>query len=411
MVEELDAALWQLAQSARWFAGRSRGGEPAGVELHDWLVHPSTGVGVRSAVLDVSFRSGEQERYHVPLVYRIPAEAVALELARVMVDSTEFSVGELCDDPRAAGLLLSLLAQDAPGFQRWGEVPTELEARRFTGEQSNTSLFFGDAVMCKVFRRLEDGPNVDVELHAALAGTGTVAEIKGAWRDGDTDLAIFTEALSDPGDGFDLAVEHARGDLDFTAQAHALGATLAQVHASLAERLATGTALGTEVVETLQRRFEAAAGEAPQITQYRHAIADTWDHLPTSIPTQRIHGDCHLGQVLLTRDAWRYVDFEGEPLKTLDERRAPDSPWRDVAGMLRSFCYAAAAASASSTWLAQTRVAFLDGYGLPGVDEKSLLAAFEADKAVYEVIYEQRNRPHLMHVPIDSLNRLAGETR
>ena len=411
MVDGLDAALWQLAQNARWFAGRSRGGTLKGVELGDWLVDPTTGVGVRSAIMDVTFRGGDLERYHVPLVYRPTHEAVAPELVETHVDGQEFSIGELCDDPSAAGLLLSLLADDAPDFQRWGDVPQGLEARRFTGEQSNTSLFFGDALMCKVFRRLEDGPNVDVELHAALAGSGAVAEIHGAWRTGETDLAIFTEALKDPLDGFDLATGHARDDMPFVAQARGLGATLAQVHSTLADRLPTGSSEGASLADTFSRRFESAAAEAPEIVEYRDAVRRTWSALPSALSTQRIHGDCHLGQVLLSQDEWRYVDFEGEPLKTLAERREPDSRWRDVAGMLRSFDYAAAAGGASETWLAECREAFLDGYGAPTAEETALLAAFEADKAVYEVIYERRNREHLVHVPIDSLNRLAGETR
>ncbi len=411
MVEGLDAALWQLAQNARWFAGRSRGGNLAAVELYDWLVSPSTGVGVRSAIMDVTFGDGSQERYHVPLVYRPVGESVAPELVSTRLEDQEFSIGELCDDPAAAGLLLSLLQSDAPGFQRWGDVPTDLPARRFTGEQSNTSLFFGDALMCKIFRRLEDGANVDVELHAALAGTGAVAEIHGAWRAGDTDLAIFTEALKNPMDAFDLATEHARDARSFAKQAHGLGSTLARVHATLAERLGVGTSDGAALAATFSRRFGAAAQEAPEIVQYHGAVAATWDALPSSLDTQRIHGDCHLGQVLLSDGEWRYVDFEGEPLKTLDERREPDSRLRDVAGMLRSFDYAAAAGGASASWLSECREAFLDGYGAPDEDEKALLASFEADKAIYEVIYERRNRPHLMHVPIDSLNRLAGETR
>ncbi len=411
MAENLNAALWRLTQDARWFAGRSRGGTLEDVELLDWLIPPSTGTGLRSAILDVGFRNGQHERYHVPLVYRPRDETVAPELTTTDLEGREFSIGELCDDPAAAGQLLSLLAKEAPGFQRWGDVPHNLPGRRFTGEQSNTSLFFGDALMCKVFRRLEDGPNVDVELHAALAGTGAVAEIHGAWRAGNTDLAIFTEALVDPQDGFDLATESARSNTSFTGEARDLGATLARVHETLTHRLATGHTDGASLAATFRRRYEAAAEEAPEILSFRDAIASTWSTLPHSLETQRIHGDCHLGQVLLSQGDWRYVDFEGEPLKTLAERREPDSRWRDVAGMLRSFDYAAAAGDAPPAWLSQCRAAFVEGYGAPSPDEEALLAAFEADKAVYEVIYERRNREHLVHVPMDALNRLAGEQR
>lgn len=410
MATDLDHALWQLAQGARWFGGRSRGGALDSVTLGDWLVHPSTGVGIRSAILNVTFGSGELEHYHVPLVQRPVHEAVAPELTMTEFDGQAVSVGELCDDPDAAGLLLALLRDEAPGFERWGEVPVGAPGRRFTGEQSNTSLFFGDQLVCKVFRRLEDGPNVDVELHRALAGTGAVAEIHGAWRDGDTDLAIVTEALKHPLDGYDLACDHARDNASFNAHARALGRTLSRVHRTLAERLDTGTADSASLRNTLGRRFDAAAAEAPEVEPHREAIRRTWGSLPATFETQRIHGDCHLGQVLLSEGQWRYVDFEGEPLKTLDERRDPDSRWRDVAGMLRSFDYAAAAGNASAQWLDECRAAFLEGYGTPAAGEQGLLNAFEADKAVYEVIYERRNRPHLIHVPIDSLNKLEEGT-
>ena len=410
-VGDLTHALWDLAQEARWFAGRSRGGHAESVTLGEWIMPLSSGTGLRSAILDVVFASGEQERYHVPLVYRPVGEGIAPELATTNIDGEHYSVGELCDDPAAAGLLLDLLASDAPGFERWGQVPVGLPARRFTGEQSNTSLFFGDQLVCKVFRRLENGPNVDVELHRALAGTGAVAEIHGAWRDGATDLAIFTEALPEPLDGYDLACEHAREATSFVQHATALGSTLARVHRTLADQLGTGTADAEALTTVFGQRFDAAASEVAELEPYRVAVQRTWGALPKTFTTQRIHGDCHLGQVLLSAGEWRYVDFEGEPLKTLEERRQPDSRWRDVAGMLRSFDYAAAAGNATPEWLAECRSAFLGGYGTPGRDVQGLLDAFEADKAVYEVIYERRNRPHLMQVPIDSLNRLAGETR
>lgn len=410
MSDDLNTALWGLAQGARWFGGGSRSSTLDSVHLDDWLVHPSTGIGIRSAFLTVLFDGGGAERYHVPLVLRPPHEAVAPELATTTLDGQTFSIGELSDDPDAAGLLLALLRDEAPGFERWGEVPVGAPGRRFTGEQSNTSLFFGDQLVCKVFRRLEDGPNVDVELHRALAGTGAAAEIHGAWRSGETDLGIITEALAEPEDGYDLACARARSNSSFEDHATSLGSTLALVHQTLAERLPTGTGDSAALARTLADRFDAAAVEAPEVGEFREAIARTWDALPATFTTQRIHGDCHLGQVLLSGGQWRYVDFEGEPLKCLEERRQPDSKWRDVAGMLRSFDYAAAAGDAPASWLRACRAAFLEGYGSPGPQEQGLLAAFEADKAVYEVIYERRNRPQLIHVPIDFLHTLEEGT-
>lgn len=142
---------------------------------------------------------------------------------------------------------------------------------------------------------------------------------------------------------------------------------------------------------------------------------------------QRIHGDLHLGQTLRTSLGWKLVDFEGEPAKDLGERRLPDSPWRDVAGMLRSFDYAARAvardlasteeeaaqiAYRSEEWIRRNATAFLDGYvehrGRPlSADEQALVAAYVADKAIYEAAYEARHRPAWLAIPLAALHKLA----
>ena len=126
-----------------------------------------------------------------------------------------------------------------------------------------------------------------------------------------------------------------------------------------------------------------------------------------------MHGDFHLGQTLRTPSGWKIIDFEGEPAKTLAERAAPDSVWRDVAGMLRSFDYAAASlpGPASGGWAAECREAFLEGYAggpLPPADA-ALLAPYEADKAIYEVIYEVRNRPDWVAIPMAAVAGLARD--
>ncbi|AQX14708.1 hypothetical protein BCR15_02765 [Tessaracoccus lapidicaptus] len=382
MSADLTRRLWDLAVASRWFSGRS--GRPVDVELGPWA-----GEDLRPAVLVVEFGDGHRERFHVPLLYR-DGEPV-----------------DACDD---GGVLLRALHDGAPGFERYRDVPADLPARRYAGEQSNTSVFFGDELLVKVFRRLEPGRSVDVELHEALAGSGVVAELYGAWVWDGTDLAVFLEALHDPTDGYVLACDFAREGRDFTGHARALGEALATVHHTLAERLPTATIDGAALARESRERFATVAAEVPEVRPFADAVDAVFAEIADDeLPAQRVHGDCHLGQVLLSEGGWRYVDFEGEPLKSMEERRRPDSPLRDVAGMLRSFAYARAAGDASADWLADCRAAFLAGYGLPTDAQDPVLAAYETDKAGYEAVYEARFRPELLTVPLAHLASLVTE--
>jgi predicted trehalose synthase len=301
-------------------------------------------------------------------------------------------------------------------------------SRVLTGEQSNTSIVVDEdgapTIMVKLFRVLHHGENPDVTVQRALSQGGSpfvprfLGSVEGEWPDparrprvarGTT--AFAQEFLPGVRDGWSIAVEAARDGRDFTAAAHDLGVAVAGVHAALAAALPSRPGRSTDAaaaVAAWHRRLAIAVAEVPAIaersdaiqTVYQTAFARRWPRL------QRIHGDLHLGQVLaVPAGGWRLVDFEGEPLRPMRERALPDLPLRDVAGMLRSFEYASAVGAAPdpARWAAACRHAFLDAYqqdAPAAAFDAGLLRALQLDKAVYEAIYEARNRPDWLPIPL-----------
>lgn len=398
--------LLAYATGTRWF-----GSQPARLldtSVSRWWVAPRgrDHVGVRSAFLDVSF-GAEPLRFHIPLGYVAPGTSESTALAQESIDGLEYDVVDATDDHRCRLALFQALADGGDGFEVVRAFsPEGLATRRFGGEQSNTTIVLGDAVMMKVFRRVATGPNPDIECHRALAGSGTVAALYGRWHHDDQDLALAVELLAEPVDGYVTALDAASAGRDFRDDAAALGTTLARVHRSLAETLGTSTLDGAWLSTHLKLRLDEAIAEAPELASFRTTFEEQYEAISSiSLPAQRIHGDCHLGQAISSRGSWYFVDFEGEPLVPLEQRRRPDLAVRDVAGMLRSFGYAAA--SGSATWLADCRAAFLEGYGPLSTGENQVLRALEIDKACYEVRYERRYRPHLLDVPMSFLKNLA----
>jgi len=228
-------------------------------------------------------------------------------------------------------------------------------------------------------------------------------------------------------DAWRVALRAATTGTDFTAAARELGEATAHIHVSLARALGTtppSEGARRELVGAVRARYFGALGEVPALAVHERAIHRVIDELDRHewADLQRVHGDYHLGQVLHVPDrGWVAVDFEGEPLRPLSERVRPDLALRDVAGMLRSFDYAGGSVElghpgvSARAWVQECRVAFLDGYAsvarLDLAAAAPVIRALELDKALYEVVYEARNRPTWLGIPTTAIDRLIAESK
>lgn len=446
---EVAGQLLRHVTGARWFGGKGRRATVVSVTPLPWLTElpasaDGAGPAVRMEVLEVAYLDGTGPRdfYQLAVAYR-PAPDPDLQHAEI----GRWSDAELgpvvaydaTQDPAASAVLLRALLDERRLSGDGAEVAFHLSAAEgltpdlepsvFRGQQSNTSVMFGEVAMLKLFRRLELGRNLDIEVHDALSRTGMadVARLFGwaeaSWTTTDpatggsttvsADLAMVVEKLVEATDGWDRALHALQAGTSFAAEAHALGAALAETHAALRQAFPTGRQAGTDVAAVMADRLSSARAVAPALEEYAPELQQVFDALGAGdLAVQRVHGDFHLGQTLHTPGGWKIIDFEGEPVKTLAERAAPDSVWRDIAGMLRSFGYAEASVPGpgSQAWATECREAFLTGYAGGPLDpaDAATLRAYEADKAVYEVVYEVRNRPEWVAIPLAALAALTG---
>lgn len=456
----------------RWFAGKGREFTVSRVAPLPWLdgAHRPPGhIRSRVELVTVAFSDGTTDTYQVPVGY-LPQSDPGLEHALIgVVDLPDLGqvvaydgvyVRELTN-----GLLEGFIATHESSVVRerggvefhtveGGGLPDPSAVGSvMSAEQSNTSIVYGESAILKLFRRVSEGDNPDIEIHDALtrAGFENVAPLlgwlRGSWSGpGEerrtADLGMLQVFLRTATDGWDLALASVRdlldeGDLhpaevggDFASESERLGVTVAAMHHELARLFPSGSAPeqdGATLAGTMQARLDDAVHVVPDLTSFRDRLGARFERLrrlSTPVPIQRVHGDLHLGQTLRTVKGWKLIDFEGEPGKTLAERTSLSSPLRDVAGMLRSFDYAAGVtlqsfgvnaqlAYRAEEWNARNREAFLGGYGSVAGDDAAahpdLLAAFEADKAIYEAVYETRNRPAWVGIPLHAIARIMAE--
>ncbi|NYI06507.1 maltokinase N-terminal cap-like domain-containing protein [Allostreptomyces psammosilenae] len=458
--------LREWLPTQRWFAGKQRpisevlplsatrlaAGDPSLLHLLVRVRQEGDGAG-EGAVYQVPLGAGRQR----------PALPDAAVLGWVPDGTRDGLVlFDALHAPALAALLPRGFAEEARlgplGFRRvvGMDVPLGLPARVGGAEQSNTSVVYGDRLILKLFRRPSPGINPDLELTLALAAAGCrrIATPLG-WLEGPLDglpatLGLLQAYLPDAVDGWELAgrVVRAGGPADrdgvvpdFTAEAYELGRATAEVHGALAETFPVERLEArriTALADAMTRRLEAATSAVPALLPYADAVRAVFADLAGANPralgglaAQRIHGDLHLGQAMRTRQGWVLIDFEGEPDRTLTERRRPQPVERDVAAMLRSFDYAAMHplvgerlrqspvrdvaefAAWAADWSRVNRAAYCAGYAAAGdrdpLAAPALLRAFETDKAIYEVVYEARHRPEWLAIPLSAVARIAAE--
>ena len=444
--------LREFVLAQRWYGSKSE--EVASVNavgafpLRDGGKEPLLAL----AVVEVRFAAGTHELYNVPLGLRRGGAGFATVEGWSVVDALE--------DPELVRGLVGLLRARATVEHEGGTIQfctlggaveklgEAASVRAMGSEQSNTSVVLDEQLVLKVYRRLEAGVNPELELLRFLTERGfpSIASLDG-WAANlgqplDATLAILQRYVPMRSDGWTLALEDlAAGGNGFTPLARRLGEVTGSMHSVLAsetsdpafcpeepgaETLALTVARLDEEIEQVfnslpdDPRLEPLAGRGDELRERLREIGQ-------SGPLGRLirhHGDYHLGQVLWTQaDDWVVLDFEGEPARPLHERRHKRSPLRDVAGMLRSFSYAASASSLErgveppTGWEGRARSEFLAGY-LAEVDpaivpsDSSLerrLRLFELEKALYELHYELGHRPDWVRVPVAGILQLLDE--
>ena len=451
-LDEAKLAEWLLGR--RWFGSKAR--DLAQIHVLDVVALFAGPPALHAALVEARFPGGTHDVYQLLLAMRGGAQGIDEALVGE-VGGVE--VYDAFADPQACDVLGRLLREGAEVHGEHARVEFHwldgvepprpgARVRAMGAEQSNTSIVFDDALVLKAFRRVEAGVNPELEMLRFLSGHHYphIAEL-GGWYQYDGELMDATFGIVQryvPGawDGWELALDELGVDAErFVARLRDLGGVIGQMHSVLAsdasdpafapedpsdESLSLLTATIDEEIERVFLEMpeidaiEAIAGRGAEVRDRLQLLS----HVGARGKLIRHHGDLHLGQTMLAADGWVILDFEGEPARPLLERRRKRSPLRDVAGMLRSFAYAASASDlqrgrpAPEGWEERAREAFLSGY-LGTVDPvlmppgeaptRTLLSIFELEKAVYELRYELNNRPDWVGIPVAGIARLLEE--
>jgi maltokinase len=459
---ELPEALVGYLPNQRWYSGRGRRLRRAPIQLLTPLSGGSPAL--IETIVTAIFADGGVERYQVPCGLRTGDDVQPFvdRFPEALIASFEWAgrpaiIYDAVYDPDLGPVLLSRLAEES----KLGELkfqfqplevdsPDELRAgssRLLSGEQSNSSLVLDDRYILKLFRRLYDGENPELEVSKFLAAAGFTAfpELLGWIQIPGFTLGVLQRFYPDSETGWEVAVksvaeayrlphrELSTLERDFSSDSSRLGALTADLHIAFARSMETVTEDEADLAQTsvrMRTHLQEAAHEVRSLQRYRPAIEEVYNAVDATemhLQLQRIHGDYHLNQVLhIGAHEWLVIDFEGEPVRNLEERRRLATPLRDVAGMCRSFDYVAShpllgrrdandLEQRAMAWSRRNKDAFLEGYraralpaGLLPDGYELLLLACEMDKAVYEVAYEARYRPEWLPIPFLGIQRLLA---
>jgi maltose alpha-D-glucosyltransferase/alpha-amylase len=514
----------------RWFGGKAR--EPKASRFVDWGVLRRGPQPLFFTVVEVDFKAGPREHYFLPLAICPASDGNEIETRSphaVLARVTGARKGILFDaslDSRFAEVILETLDRQEETTMRRGKIGAQqtsafatyrgqgaLRVARASGEQSNTSIIYGDRLILKLFRRLEPGPNPDYEIGRYLTEQRRFPRVPAVAGDiqfhypaeEPTIVAMLQQLVESQADGWRHATDELSRFYDriegrdtprdplprtfadmiaarppaavtgimpgYLETALTLGRRTGELHVALAgdardaaftaepftkEDLvavsADANAQVQQAMEALQATIDksARAGKAPaarppiseeiaaeakELLRARGPLVDAIRGAPSLEFTAskiRVHGDYHLGQVLWSEGDFYILDFEGEPARPLAERRQKQSPMKDVAGMLRSFSYAAYAGLFAHTssrptefarleawarlWQTWAGASFLRGYfdavgqaqfvPTEASQRDALLRLFVIDKALYELNYELNNRPDWVRIPLRGLLEL-----
>src|SRR5215213_8830564 len=367
-LEEERLREWFLPQ--RWFGSKAT--EVAHLNVLEAFPLRDEPPQLVLALIEARFPAGTHEVYQVPIGIRPASEGWS---ERVICEADGQTFYDALADPAHARELLHLMrsgvdvqaTEGTLGF-RWSgaaDAGATVEVRPVGVEQSNSSIVFGEALILKAFRRVEPGVNPELELLRFLSERDFphIAPIAGWFHyEGslmDATLGVLQEYLAGATDGWDLALDALSADPEaFLRRLHALGIVTGELHTTLGSE-ATDPAFAPEqpstealaiLTATIDEEIERIFVELPDLEALEPIRGRGQDvqerlqmlsHVGAGGRIIRTHGDYHLGQTMLADRGWVILDFEGEPARPMSQRRLKRSPLRDVAGMLRSFSYAA----------------------------------------------------------------------